>query len=139
MRDVILVVHLIGLTMGIGTSFAFMFLGISSSKMEKNEANKFTLNTFALSKMGHIGLTLLVISGIFLMAPYWKILPNSPLLIAKLVLVVLLAALIGMISAAAKKAKKSNMETHFKKIQTLGKVSLLTGLTIVVLAVFYFH
>ncbi len=139
MRDTFLIIHFVGLAMGVGTSLAFMFLGIASSKMEETEAQKFRLNTFALSKMGHIGLTLLIISGIFLIVPYWKTLPSSPLLIAKLVLVLVLGALIGIISSTAKKAKKGNAEIHIKKIETLGKLALLTSLVIVIIAVLVFH
>ena len=137
MRDVMLIIHFIGLAMGIGTSFTFMFLVIASSRMEEKEGRKFRLNTFALSKMGHIGLALLFISGGYLMTPYWKTLTTSPLLITKLVLA--LAAFIGIISSAANKAKKSDAETHLKKIESLGKLALLTGLAIVVLAVYIFH
>ncbi len=79
MREAMLIVHFIGLAMGIGTSFAFLFLGIASSKMEQNEGQKFTLNTFALAKMGHVGLALLIISGGYLMTPYWESLANTPL------------------------------------------------------------
>lgn len=139
MRDVMLIVHFIGLAMGLGTSIALMFLGIASSKMEEKEAQTFRLNTFALTKMGNIGIVLLIISGGYLMTPYWTILFATPLLIAKLVLVLALAAFIGIIGSFAKKAKKGDAEKFLKKIEPLGKLALLTALTIVVLAVFIFH
>jgi len=44
MREAMLVVHLLGLVMGLGTSFAFMFLGKAGLKMEKEEGKKFVLN-----------------------------------------------------------------------------------------------
>lgn len=139
MRNILLIIHFIGLAMGLGTSFAYMFLGIASSKMEKNEAQKFTLNSFALSKMGHIGLTLLVLSGLLLMTPYWQSLTSMPLMIAKLTLVVVLGALIGMLSSTAKKAQKGDADIHLKKIKMLGRFSLLTALAIVILAVLNFR
>ena len=37
------------------------------------------------------------------------------------------------------KAKISNAETHLRKIKPLGRLALLTGITIVVLAVYNFH
>ena len=138
MREVMLMLHFIGLAMALGTSFAFMFLGMASSRMEKNDAVKFTLNTFALSKMGHIGLTLLVVSGLALMTPYWGSLPTFPMLIAKLVLVLVLGALVGIISSTAKKAQKGDAETHLNKLPLLGRLALMTALTIVVLAVLIF-
>jgi uncharacterized membrane protein len=139
MRNAMLILHFIGLAMGLGTSFAFMFLGRASSKMEKSEALKFTLNTFALSKMGHIGLTLLVVSGIFLMTPFWGSLLTWPLLMTKLVLVLVLGALVGIISAAARKAKNGDAENQLKKIPILGRLSLLTSLAIVIIAVLIFQ
>ena len=139
MRDAMLIVHFIGLAMGLGTSFGFMFLGIAGAKLEPAERVKFSINSFALSKMGHIGLLLLIVSGGYLMTPYWSILPSSPLLIAKLSLVLVLSALIGIISAKARKAKQGDAEMHLAKIRPLGMLSLLTALTIVILAVSIFH
>ncbi|MCO5251696.1 MAG: hypothetical protein M9949_09795 [Candidatus Kapabacteria bacterium] len=139
MRDVMLIVHFIGLAMGIGTSFAFMFLGIASAKMEKSEALKFSINSLALSRMGHIGLALLIVSGGYLMTPYWSVLSTMPLLMAKLGFVLVLILLIVILSMYAKKAKKGDAETYLNKIEPLGKISLLVGLTIIVLAVYVFH
>lgn len=139
MRDIMLIVHFIGLAMGVGTSFAFMFLGIAASKMDKTEGQKFTINTFALSRMGHIGLGLLIISGGYLMTPYWSILPSMPLLIIKLVLVLLLIVLIGIITTAAGKVKKGETGTNMTKIRPLGQINLIIGLAIIMLAVYVFH
>ena len=139
MRDVMLILHFIGLAMGLGTSFAHMFLGMAAAKMPKEEALQFTLKTFAISKMGHIGLVLLVVTGLYMVHPFISNLPNMPLLIAKLVLVLVLGALIGIIGSNAKKALKGNAEAHLKKIETLGKFSFLVAMAIVVLAVKVFH
>ena len=103
MREAMLIVHLLGLVMGLGNSFAFMFLGIAGSKMEKEEGKTFALNT-------------------------------RPLLITKLILVLVLTVSIIVTSVYAKRAKKGNTELYLKKIATLGKVALLTGIGIVLLA-----
>lgn len=134
-----LIIHFIGLAMGLGTSIGFMFLGIAASKMKKEEAQKFGLNTYALSKMGQIGLVLLVISGLYLMTPFWKTLPEMPLLIIKLALVVVLIILITVMAFAMRKAKKGNLEVQLKTIPTLGRIAMLTVLMILTLAVFIFH
>jgi len=139
MREVMLIVHLLGLVMGLGNSFAFMFLGIAGSKMEKEEGKKFALNTFAMSRMGHIGITMLIISGLYLMTPFWMTLNARPLLIVKLILVLVLTACIILLSVYSNRAKKGNTESNLKKIAALGKVSLLSGIGIVVLAVLTFH
>lgn len=139
MRDIMLILHFIGLAMGLGTSFGFMFLGIAGGKMEKEERIKFQLNSMALSRMGQIGLILLIISGVALMPPFWSMLPSSPVLIAKLVLVLVLSALVGIIAPIAKKAHQGEAEAQLKKIEPLGKIALLVGVAIVVLAVYFFH
>lgn len=139
MREVMLILHFIGLTMGLGTSFAHAFLGIATSKMTTDEATKFRLHSLALSRMGHIGIALLIISGLYLFTPYWAILPSSPLLILKLILVLILVVLIILINLLSKKARKSDPETQLKKMEQLGKMTLMIGLIIVILAVYIFH
>lgn len=138
MREVLLIVHFIGLAMGLGTSFAHLFLGIEGSKMPEVDAGKFRMHTLALSRMGHIGLALLIISGIFLMGPYWNILFSTPLLLTKLIAVVVLVMLISVIQVAAAKAKKGDT-AQFKKIAAIGKFSFITALLIVILAVYFFR
>lgn len=139
MRDIAIIIHFIGLAMGLGTSLAYMFLGIASSKMEKAEALKFHLAALPLGRMGHIGLALLILSGGYLMTPYWSSLGNMPLMVFKLVLVGILTLLIVLISMAGNKAKKGDAEKHLKKTELFGKMALFTALAIVVLAVYNFE
>ncbi len=139
MREAMLITHFLGLAMGLGSGFAFMFLRIAGSKMEKEEGQKFALNTFAMSRMGHIGLTLLIISGGYLMTPHWAVLGSRPLLIAKLLLVLVLVFTVSLLSVYAKRAKKGDTEANLRKIASLGKVSLLSTIAIVTLAVLIFR
>ena len=134
-----LIIHFLGLALGLGTSFAFMFLGIAGSKMSKEEGQKFTLNTFALSTMGHIGLAMLIFSGLYLMTPFWGTLASQALLIAKLILVMVLTLTVILLSRYNKLAMKGDAETNLKKIASLGRVSLLCGIVIVLLAVLIFR
>lgn len=139
MREVMLILHFIGLTMGLGTGFAHAFLGMASAKMSAEEAKKFRLHSLALSKMGHIGITLLLISGFYMITPYWKVLSSMPLLMVKLALVAMLIILISLIGIAGKKAKQGDADVQLKKMELLGKLTLLVGLAIVVVAVKVFH
>ena len=89
--------------------------------------------------MGYIGLGLLFISGIYLIIPYWSTLANYPLLLIKLALVLILTVLILLIGTGAKKAARGNTEENLKKIEPLGKLTLLIGIAITILAVKFFH
>jgi uncharacterized membrane protein len=138
MREVMLIIHFIGLAMGLGTAIGFLIFGNVASKLEKEDAKKFMLNAFSLIKMAQIGLVLLVISGLYLMTPFWATLPATPLLIAKLALVVILIVLVVVNSVAMDKAKKGDLLNQRKKIQPIGKIILLIVLLIVILAVLVF-
>jgi hypothetical protein len=59
--------------------------------------------------------------------------------VAKLVLVVVLVALISIIGSAGNKAKKLGDAALLIKVQPRGKLALLTGITVVILAVYIFH
>src|SRR5690606_36330291 len=107
--------------------------------MNKDETAKFRLQTMVISTMGHIGMGLLLVSGFYLISPYWKVLSSMPLLMLKLGLVLTLIILIGLIGAEKKKAEKGNAEVHLKRMEQMGKFTLLVGVAIVVIAVSVFH
>jgi len=139
MREIMLIIHFIGLAMGLGTGIGFLIFGNVASKLEKEDAKKFMLNAFSLIKMAQIGLVLLVISGLYLMTPFWTTLSATPLLITKLALVIILIVLVMANSIAMNKAKKGDLLNQRKKIQALGRITLITVLIIVILAVYVFH
>lgn len=138
MKEAMLIVHFIGLAMGVGTSFGFMFLGIAGSKLDPEERLKFGLNALALTRMGHIGLFLLILSGGYMMTPHWQNLMATPLLLTKLVLVVVLIILISVVTRIGMMAKKENSAQILMKTSGLGKLALLVSLAIIVLAVLHF-
>ena len=112
---------------------------MASSKLPPDQARSFRINILALMRMGHIGLTLLVVSGIVLIIPYANNLPDMPLLIVKLLLVVVLGALIGILSSTAGKLKAGDPSANPGRMQSLGRLSLLTSVAIVILAVLVFR
>lgn len=139
MREAFLILHFIGLAMGLGTGFAFMFLGMAAAKLPPEKRREFLLNASHIARMGQFGLLLLVLTGGYLMTPYWGMLTATPLLMAKLLLVLVLGAIIGINSSKMRKARAGDTSVDLAKVALLGRVSLLTTLTIVVLAVLVFH
>lgn len=139
MRVAMLIVHFLGLAMALGSSIGIMFLRVAATKLKKEERLNLTLNSFALSRMGHIGLTFLIISGLYLMTPFWGSLSAMPMLMAKLLLVLVLTLCIIVMTVYSSRAKKGDTDANLKKIATLGKVALLTGVSIVLLAVLIFR
>lgn len=139
MREVMLILHIIGIVMGMGTGFAHTFLGISMAKMKSDEAMKLSIQGLALTKMGNIGMILAVLSGLYLIIPYSSSLSENPLLILKLVLVFTLTVLITMINLFSTKVLNGEAAVYLKKIEKLGKICMLIDISIIILAVSVFH
>jgi hypothetical protein len=139
MSNIMLIVHFIGLAMGVGTGVAYLFLGKAGSRMEKKEAQKFALNTLILGKMGLTGLILLIISGTYMIIPFWNNLPNMPTLIAKLAMVLVLITFLIINGINAGKAHKGDPDIYLKRLRKLGPFTLLVSLIIIVLAVITFR
>ena len=139
MKDLMLILHFIGLAMAVGTGFSNLFLGMVAGKLEPQERGSFMMKTSILIMMGKTGLVLLLISGFYMITPYWSVLGEMPLLVTKLVLVGILIFLVGMISALSGKAKRENNPALMAKVKPFGMAALFTGLAIVVCAVLTFH
>jgi len=107
--------------------------------MEDKEKLAFLSKVKVLSKMGHTGYAILILSGLLLMSPYWPSLLEETLLTAKLVLVVMLGAFIGMASASMRKAVDRSETKYLDRLVTIGPLGLLTGISIVILSVLIFQ
>lgn len=139
MHDMFLVIHFIGLAMAVGTGFANLFLASVAAKLPPAERGPFMIRTTVLIRMGQIGLGLLIISGFYLITPYWATLSAMPTLIAKLSFVGLQIILVTVSSLLVKKGIRTNDPTIFAKSKPLGIAIFFTGIIILVLAVVTFH
>ncbi len=139
MRDLFLIIHFLGLAMAVGTGFAGYFLIYSASKLEPAERSGFLAKTAILMRMGQIGLGILILTGFYLMTPFWSTLLEMPMLVAKLAFVALQVIMITIVSLMVKRAKESNDPTIMLRIRPLRMLNFVIGLTIVTLAVLTFH
>ena len=139
MKETMFVLHMLGLVIGMGAGFVNIFLRKNIERMEPGDRVKFLLNLRPLGRMGIVGLTLLVISGGYLMTPYWRILGDRPALMAKLALVVVLITLITLMHFRWQGAIKNNGGPDLMAIPKLGMIALPTGILIIILAVISFH
>jgi uncharacterized membrane protein len=139
MRELMLVIHFIGLAMALGAGFSNLFLGTVASKLEPAERGSFMSKIMILGRMGQIGLGLLLLSGFYLATPYWKVLGDMPWLIAKLCVVALLLISVSTVIIMMNKAKKQGNPAMLAKIRPLALLNFFIGITIVILAVLTFH
>ena len=138
MREAMLTLHFLGLAMGVGAGFAHMFLGMSMKDMTPEEAKNFIFKTMNLSKMGMIGLFVLLLTGGYLMTPYWESLFAMPYLVAKLSGVTILSIMLFTMNALGRRAVKTDSGAPLLKIKMMGKITLPLSLIIVILAVITF-
>jgi len=136
MRTLMLIIHFIGLAMALGAGFSNLFLGTVVAKLEPAERGSFMSKIMILGRMGQIGLGMLLLSGFYLITPYWKVLGEMPFLIAKLSLVVILLISVSWVLFTLKKAKGN--PALLAKIKPLGMLNFFIGITIVILAVLAF-
>jgi uncharacterized membrane protein len=139
MRELMLFFHFIGLAMALGSGIANLFLSSVAAKLEPAERGSFMSRIAILGRMGQIGLGLLLLSGFGLMTPYWKVLGDMPLLIAKLSLVALLIILVASVLIILRKAKKQGNPAMLAKIKPLAMLNFFIAITIVILAVLVFR
>lgn len=133
-----LILHFLGMILAIGPIAVIVLSRMATSKMEKEESAGLMQGLFRLNMLSHIGITLSLISGGYLMTPYWNMLGSMPMLIAKLSLYVVLLVTLSLISVTARKARDNQTGNSIRKTMNWARMSFLVGLTIVVLAAVVF-
>jgi uncharacterized membrane protein len=142
MYDFLLILHFIGLALGVGSGFAFLALGIASRDLAPAERLLFAKRTFVLSKNGSIGLGLLIVSGIgFLLTrgPAAVFAWGGPAFHTKLTLVVLLCGFVGYSQMLMKRVRTGTHPAAAARLPLIGRVMLLLGISIIICAVLAFH
>jgi hypothetical protein len=139
MKDVMLIIHFLGLILGMGAGVTNFFVGMTNRDMPKEERPKFFLRLRVSGYLGLAGIILLILSGGYLMTPYWATLTSMPTLMAKLVLVLVLLILILIMDQKWRGAVKNNGGPDLMALPKLGRFALPIGILIIILAVLTFH
>lgn len=142
MYTALLVLHFIGLALGVGTGFAQMALGIATRDMAPPERAQFMLRAFVLGKNGSIGLLLLLVSGLGMATLRgWRATMDwgGGAFHAKLALVVLLIGVFGYLQMLVRRARREGGGAAMGVLPRVGQVMLLLGIAIVITAVIAFH
>jgi uncharacterized membrane protein len=134
--------HFMGLSLGVGASFAALTLRRAAVDLEPAERSNFMLRALALSKNGSYGLLVLLLSGLgmFLMrGPRAVMAAGGPALHAKLTLVVILCGLVGYSQALGKRAREASGGPQLAKLHSVRLAILGVSLAIIVAAVIAFQ
>jgi uncharacterized membrane protein SirB2 len=142
LRDTLLILHLIGRALGLGTSLAFLRTGAMTAGMNDEEQKNFMTRFQRLSLNADIGLALLIVSGLGLLAITGfgvMMAVGGPWFHAKLTLVLVLILLVGFKHMTQAKMRRAPSASLMGRMMMLGHGMRWTTLAIVVCAVFAFH
>jgi len=139
---VLLMLHFVGLAIGVGASFALFTLRRASASLPEAERVSFMLRALSVSKNGSYGLLLLLVSGLamfFMRGPSTVMAMGGPALHAKLTLVVILCGVVGYSQALGKRARTAGGGPALGKLPAVGNAILALGVAIVIAAVLAFQ
>jgi hypothetical protein len=145
MLDLWLILHFLGLALGVGTGFAMLTLGLSTGDMAPADRGAFMRRASVIGRNGSIGLLLLIISGVGLVLTRgvdvvmaW----GGPMFHVKLTLVVVMIGVFGYLQVLLRKSRSSNpaeAAAAAARLPAISRVMLLLGVSVVVAAVLAFH
>ncbi|HKO49502.1 MAG TPA: hypothetical protein VJV79_17355 [Polyangiaceae bacterium] len=139
---VLLMLHFVGLALGVGASFSLFTLRRASAGLEPAERSKFILRALSVSKNGSWGLLLLLASGLglfFMRGPGAVMAAGGPAFHAKLTLVVILCGVAGYGQVLGKRAREAGGGPALTKLPAVSIAMLLLGVAIVIAAVIAFQ
>jgi len=140
MLDLWLILHFLGVALGVGTGFAMLTLGLSTKDMSPADRGTFMRRASMVGVNGSIGLLLLIVSGVALVLNYGleAIRLWGPTFHIKLTLVVILIGVFGYMQVLVRKFKSGDAAAA-ARLNTVSKIVLLLGVSIVIFAVLTFH
>ena len=142
MQDTLLIIHFLGLALGVGTSFAMMRLGMALRDAPPAERGQVMKYALSISKNGGVGLGLLLLSGLLMLftrGVSTVFASGGPAFHLKLLLVVILSGLLGYSQVLVKRMREKRDPAAGATMQKIGPVMFFTGVGIVISAVLAFH
>jgi predicted ferric reductase len=138
LNQALLILHFIGLAMGLAVPFSNMALQGLVAKASPPERAVLARFSPAMSRVGDIGLVLLWVTGLLLVFTKWGgfgVLPWQ--FHVKITAVVILTGLVGYIHTLMRKARAGDTAAA-ARVPAIGRLAFLAGLTAVVFAVLTF-
>lgn len=140
MFDTLLFMHMFGLSIGAGTGiYLFAVSRHATANMDQAEARTLMPGiTGAISKVGHIGLALLLVSGIAMVVALGPANLNG-MFWAKMAGVLGIVVYVGVMTVLAGRVARASDMAAAMKMKKLGPIGPALGALTILLAVLSFH
>ena len=139
MREFVLIVHLLSLVLALGSMATFIIIRKDISRVSGCESNFALITIRKFLNIAYIGMLLMILSGLYLIIPYWPSLASMPLIHIKITVVVLWLIVLIILGVNLKRVKPESYLSYDAKIGLLSFLSVILGLIVVALAIFAFE
>jgi hypothetical protein len=138
LNQILLILHLLGMSMGLAVSFSSMVMQGLIAKASASEGSVLARFMPLMTRVGDVGLALLWTTGLAMVFTKWNGFAALPWQFhVKLTAVVILTLLVGYIHMLMPKARTGDTAAA-ARIPIVGRVAFLAALTAVIFAVLTF-
>ena len=139
MRELILIIHILSLILSLGSMVTFIIIRKDISRLSGCKSIFALITIRKFLNIAYIGMFFMIISGLYLIIPYWSAIGTMPLVHIKITAVVLWLIILILLGVSLKRVKPETYLSNDVKIGLLSFLSVLLGLIVVALAIFAFE
>ena len=139
MKEIMLIIHFLGLVMTLGSVGSFLLIRKNSSQVNGYEYTRDLGIIKKFLKYAYIGIGVMILSGGYLMPPYWATFGAHPMIHVKMTLVVLWLLALIILGLVLRSAIRNENTAYNIRIGFYSTLSVVLGVAVVVSAVFSFH
>ena len=139
MRELVLIIHILSLILSLGSMATFIIIRKDISRVSGCESNFALITIRKFLNIAYIGMFFMVLSGSYLIIPFWSAIGTMPLVHIKITAVVLWLFILILLGISLKRIKPESYLSNDVKIGLLSFLSVLLGLIVVALAIFAFE
>lgn len=139
MKDIMIIFHNLGLVLALGSSVFFLIIRNDLYKTAGEAKDDLYKVIAKYQRMAHIGMGIMLLSGGYLMTPYWSALGSMHMLHIKMLVVFMWLITIILLSIMLRRARTGQGKRCDARMLRMNYASLLFGVIIIFVAVFQFH
>ena len=139
MKDIMLVFHELGLVLTIGSSLFFLIIKNNLRTIQSLDADKFYSISSRFRVMTYIGFGVMILSGGYLMTPYWSTFGSFPMIHIKVTIVLIWLLSMMILGMSSKRIKQNSPNKYFSRLVMMNTLSVIFGVFTVIIATLSFH